>query len=86
MLQFTVLSSWETIMGDISERWPLDGSKVRVQFVTPDSYKTLCPIESDADFQRLFHIHHTFKKTIVDITIKDASGSMDDNSGSLIPS
>ncbi|XP_039126995.1 uncharacterized protein LOC120263173 [Dioscorea cayenensis subsp. rotundata] len=73
-------------MGDISEWWALDGSQVRVKFVTPDSYKTLCPIESDADFQRMCHIHHTFNKTIVDIIIEDASGSMDDNSGSLIPS
>ncbi|XP_039137426.1 uncharacterized protein LOC120274955 [Dioscorea cayenensis subsp. rotundata] len=86
MLQFTVLSSWEIVMGDISERWALDGSPVRVKFVIPDSYKTLCPIESYADFQRMRHIHHTFNKTVVDIIIKDASGSMDDNSGLLIPS
>ncbi|XP_039146825.1 uncharacterized protein LOC120284076 [Dioscorea cayenensis subsp. rotundata] len=86
MLQFTILSSWETVMGDISERWALDGSQVRVKFVTPDSYKTLCPIESNVDFQRMCHIHHTFNKTVVDIIIEDANGSMDNNSGSLIPS
>ena len=41
MLQFTVLTSWETVLRDIGDRWALDVSRVRVKFVTPDSYKTL---------------------------------------------
>ena len=52
VLQFTMLSSWDLVMGEICTRWALDASEVRVKFVMPDSYQTLCPIETDANFQR----------------------------------
>ena len=86
MLQFTVLTSWETVLRDIGDRWAVDVSRVRVKFVTPDSYKTLFPIESDADFQRMCHIHQTLNKTVVDITIEDSSVSADGHSASMLPS
>ncbi|XP_039138187.1 uncharacterized protein LOC120275627 [Dioscorea cayenensis subsp. rotundata] len=51
VLQFTVLSSWKSVMGEICAPWDVDVFEVKVKFVTPYGYKTLCPIESDADFQ-----------------------------------
>ncbi|XP_039119170.1 uncharacterized protein LOC120255401 [Dioscorea cayenensis subsp. rotundata] len=85
VLQFTVLSSWESVMGEICARWAVDVSQVKVKFVTPDAYKTLCPINSDADFQRMCHIYHSFNKFVMDIIIEDVSVSADGNLAYLIP-
>ncbi|KAH7676588.1 CAD PB1 domains-containing protein [Dioscorea alata] len=86
VLQFTVLSSWESVMGEICARWSLDASEVIVKFVTPDSYKTLCPIESEVDFQRMCHIYQSFNKFVVDIIVEEVRDSADGNSGPLNPS
>jgi len=86
VLQFTVLSSWESLMGEICSRWSLDASEVKVKFVTPDAYKTLCPIESEVDFERMCHIYRSFNKFIVDIIVEKVRVSTDGNSGPLIPS
>ena len=41
--------SWETMLDEVCERWAVDVSRVRVKFVMPKSYKTICHIESKAD-------------------------------------
>ncbi|XP_039130888.1 uncharacterized protein LOC120267282 [Dioscorea cayenensis subsp. rotundata] len=86
MRQFTVLSSWESVMGEICARWAVDVSQVRVKFVMPEAYRTLCPIEYAADFERMCHIYHSFNKFIIDIIIEDVSVSADGNQAFLIPS
>lgn len=39
VMQFIVLSSWETLLGKKYERWAIDISWVRVKFVTLYVYK-----------------------------------------------
>ncbi|XP_039140545.1 uncharacterized protein LOC120277771 [Dioscorea cayenensis subsp. rotundata] len=75
LLQFTVLTTWEVVVAEICERWSLQASRVIMMFVAPNSYGTVCPIESDADFQCMCHIHHTYKKSVVDIIVEEVSGA-----------
>jgi len=86
VVQFTVLSSWESVMDEICARWSVDASAVKVKFVTPDAYKTVCPIESEVDFERMCHIYRSFNKFIVDIIVEEVRVSTDGNSGPFIPS
>lgn len=53
VVQFTMLSSWEIIMGEICERWALDASQVSVKFITPDSHGMIYRIELDENFQTM---------------------------------
>ena len=75
VLQFTMLSSWETVFDEVCKRWALDVSRVIGKFVMPDGYKTICPIESKADFQRMYHIYHMFNKNIADLIKEDVKGT-----------
>lgn len=85
LLQFTVLSSQEMFLNEVCERWTLDTSQVRVKFVTPNSYKMICPIELAKDFQRMCHIHHMFGKNIVDLIV-DNVNQIVDVPGAIFPS
>ena len=78
-LQFTLVTTWEAILAEIRERWSLEASsRLLVKFVTPDAYGTICPIESEADFQRMCHIHAIFKKNNVDMIVEELSGEADE--------
>ena len=70
VLMFTALTSWESVLAEICERWGLDVSSVRVKFITPDGYKTVCPIENEVDFQRMCHVYSIFKCSIVDLVVE----------------
>ena len=70
MLVFTALTSWESVLAEICERWDLDVSRVRVKFVTPDGHKTVCPIENEVDFQRMCHVYSLFKCAAVDLVVE----------------
>ena len=70
VLMFTAQTSWELVLAEICERWGLEVSLVRVKFITPDGYKTVCPIENDVDFQRMCHVHSIFKCAVVDLVVE----------------
>ena len=66
---FIILTSWESALAEICERWSFALSYVRVKFVTHDAYRMVCPIESEADFQHMCHIYHMFNCTAVDLIV-----------------
>lgn len=77
VLQFTMVTSWDSILCEICERWGLEVSSVRVKIVTPDAHRTICPIDSDVDFQRMCHIHHMFNSGIVNLIVDTVKGVKD---------
>ncbi|KAJ0977276.1 hypothetical protein J5N97_012750 [Dioscorea zingiberensis] len=86
VLQFTVLSSWESVLAEICQRWDLELSSVRVKFVTPDLNRTVCPIDTEVDFQRMCHIYHMFNSAAVDLIVETVQDPLDVPSGSSLPS
>lgn len=66
VLQFTLLTSWEFILG---ERWGLEVSSVRVKFVTLDAQQMICPIDTVVDFQRMCHIYRMVNSFVIDFIV-----------------
>lgn len=60
-------------MGEICEHWVLEVCQIRVMFMALDSYRTIYPIELEAEFQRICHIYHILNKNVVDIIIEEVS-------------
>lgn len=76
-MQFTVLTSWDSILGEICERWGLKVSSIRVKFITPDAHEMICPIDLEVDFQHMCHIYYMFSSAVDDLIANTVEGVMD---------
>lgn len=76
VLFFTVMTSWESFLVEICERWALEVSRAKVTFITLDAHRKVCIIEPEVDFQHMYHIFHMFNCTTVNLIVNTDERSL----------
>ena len=69
-----MLTFQELVLTEIRERWGLEVFYVWVKFVTPDGYKTVYFIDSEAKFQHMLHIYHMFNSAAITSSLIQMKG------------
>lgn len=65
------------MLDEVCWHWALDVSWVRVKFVMANSYKMICPIELETDFQCMYYIYHMVNINTVKLIVNDVKGTSD---------
>lgn len=84
VLQLVKLTSMESVLDMLCERWGLVVSYVRMKFAILDTHKIICSIYSKVDFQLVYHIYHMFNNSAVNFIINAVEGMVDILLGSLL--
>ena len=70
----------------ISKQRAFEVSHIQVKFIIHDGYKTVCPADSEVDFQLMSHIYHNFNNNAIDFIVDVVGEMVDILLGSLLPS